>query len=97
MVHFLMQSEVAVVSMVWVEKRELCKWPPFKTDSRVQRAVKDRIKPEVSWESFKIKILYESGKLKADPLTYMFMYILVYAAEKKSQIKIKTCILMKRS
>lgn len=83
--------------MVWVEKRELCKWPPFKTDSRVQRAVKDRIKPEVSWESFKIKILYESGKLKADPLTYMFMYILVYAAEKKSQIKIKTCILMKRS
>lgn len=56
---FLMQSEVAVVPMVWVENRELCKWRPFKTDSRVQRAVKDGIKPEVSWESFKINILYE--------------------------------------
>lgn len=81
---FLMQSEVAVVPMVWVENSELCKWRPFKTDSRVQRAVKDRIKPEVSWESFKIKILYESGKLKVDPLTYMFMYILIYAAERKN-------------
>lgn len=85
-----MQSEVAVVPMVWVENRELCKWPPFKTDSRVQRAVKDGIKPEVSWESFKTKILYESGKLKVDPLTYMFMYILIYAAEKKISDKNKT-------
>lgn len=85
-----MQSEVAVVPMVWVENRELCKWTPFKTDSRVQRAVKDGIKPEVSWESFKIKILYESGKLKVDPLTYMFMYMLIYAAEKKILDKNKT-------
>lgn len=54
-------------------KTDLCKWPPFKTDSRVQKAVKDRIKPEVSWESFKIMILYESGKLKVDPLTYMYI------------------------
>lgn len=83
-----MQSEVAVVPMVWAENRELCKLPPF--NSRVQRAVKDGIKLEVSRESFKIKILYESGKLKDDPLTYMFMYILIYVAEKKISDKNKT-------
>lgn len=30
------------------------------------------------------------NKLKVDPLTYMFMYILIYAAEKKISDKNKT-------
>lgn len=68
----------------------MCQWYELKTENFAsglhlkQRAVKDGIKPAVSWESFKIKILYELGKLKVDPLTYMFMYILIYAAEKKN-------------
>jgi hypothetical protein len=56
------ESSMAVVPNVWITG-DICYWPPYKTDSRRNKAALEKTIPDVStWEACPIKIIYKSCK-----------------------------------
>ncbi|CAN7986810.1 unnamed protein product [Ixodes hexagonus] len=54
--HFMVSDDIAVVSSNWVQDGKSF-WPPFKSSTKVNAAVKGRMKPDYEWEQFTCRVL----------------------------------------
>ncbi|KAH3773857.1 hypothetical protein DPMN_175228 [Dreissena polymorpha] len=60
-------NEVAVVSEKWLttdaDERKNVLWPPYKSTSKINMAVRQHLEPEDSWLSCGIRrVMYSAGK-----------------------------------
>lgn len=62
LVEFTDQKELAVVPDIWLEGTSCAVWPNFTSESKLQRAVRSKQRPEDDWKAFPIRELYKHGK-----------------------------------
>ena len=70
LVEFTDQKELAVIPDNWQDGTRCALWPPFKSSSKVVKAVINKAPPLHSWKAYPIRVLYTSGKCKT--LTFNF-------------------------
>ena len=65
-VEFRNTSEVALVSSKWLlNQRRSCYWPKYKSQSKLQAAVKQHLQPTSDdFDVYDVKVMYETGKSK---------------------------------
>ncbi|XP_015905939.3 uncharacterized protein, partial [Parasteatoda tepidariorum] len=52
-----------VVPSAWVNlkaKPNVCRWPPYSTNSRIVRAAKASVQPETNWKRYVVKVIHKS-------------------------------------
>ena len=62
LVEFTDNAELAVIPDNWLDGTRCAVWPPFKSPSRLIKAVYSREPPLASWKSYPIRVLYKHGK-----------------------------------
>lgn len=60
MVEFLEENEVAIVLCSWLLGRNKCLWPRWRSTERVNKAIRDRVKPDEDFSEFDVHILFET-------------------------------------
>ena len=62
-VEFLKEQEVDVVATNWLhDKKTKTYWPKWKSTTKVQTAVRNRLSPTTDFTVHLVRVLYESGK-----------------------------------
>ena len=62
LVEFTDNSELAVVPDSWLEGSHCAVWPPYKSSTRLIKAVIHKEPPTESWKAYPIRVLYKNGK-----------------------------------
>ena len=57
---FVDENLVSVVPAMWLDGND-CFWPPYKTQERLDKAVKTAELPHKSWTKYQVKILGIKG------------------------------------
>lgn len=57
-VEFIKRKEVAVVPGRWVNfTTNLCLWPPYLSDQKVEEAASGSVEPEAHWKKYRFRVL----------------------------------------
>ena len=62
-VEYTDNHEIAVIPSGWLDGSNCALWPPYKTSTRINQAVKQNEVAGSSWTAYPIKVMYKSGKL----------------------------------
>ena len=74
-VHFLAENEVEAIPSNWLDSKDRCFWPPFKSNTSIINAARERIAPGVGWSNFRIRIMTACGKFYFSKyVQYAFVY-----------------------
>ena len=76
LVEFTDNAELAVIPDNWLDGTSCAVWPPFKSPSRIIKAVINREPSLDSWKAYPIRVLYKHGK-------YMYEHELLQAVQCK--------------
>jgi hypothetical protein len=60
LVEFTEQKEISVVPSNWVSDNNAV-WPPFKSSSRMRKAIEAKMVPGDDWEAYPVRELYRNG------------------------------------
>ena len=60
-VEFVNEGEVAIVPDSWLVGRQKCKWPQWKSTSKIDRAIKQQQEAGSDFKTLPIRIFYETG------------------------------------
>ena len=64
-VEFTQTQDLATVPSSWLSDSDsLCAWPPYKDSTRITKLASNGEKPGCSWEKFKVRCRYRTGKVK---------------------------------
>lgn len=61
LVEFTDNKELAVIPDNWREGTKCGLWPPYKTASRITRAVIQKEPPTDSWTAYPVREMYKNG------------------------------------
>jgi hypothetical protein len=55
------QGSLFVIPKIWMVTEKSCFWPPFATDAKITKAVKNREPPQTSWSQHSVRLLTIQG------------------------------------
>lgn len=61
---FIDDDSVATVPSSWLLNKNECKWPNYRDGAKLSRAVAKCIKPDPTWQCFKIRMLHSYSKFR---------------------------------
>lgn len=80
LVEFTDGLEEEVIPSAWLtENKKKAYWPTWRNMTKVQSAIKQRLKPRADYMCLDIRVLYESGKINALLLMFNISYEKVQA------------------
>jgi len=55
------KRQISIVPNEWLLSEDKCVWPPYKTQSKIDEAVRCHQRPQDNWTVFDIRILASAG------------------------------------
>ena len=55
------QESLYVIPKIWMVTEKSCYWPPYATDAKIAKAVKNRKPPQTSWSQHSVLLLTIQG------------------------------------
>ena len=62
-VEFISTADIAVIPSLWRLEHDVAVWPPYHSNSRIEKAVKNEESPGADWIRYSVRVIYNAGKI----------------------------------
>ena len=63
-VEFTDTKEIAVIPSIWLTETGAARWPPYRSSTRLNNAVKTKEVACDGWATYRVRVMYKSGKFR---------------------------------